>query len=68
MLIIAVSCVLFYAAGVLTNLFGSPIFSAFFILSQQASYEIAYVAVVIAVASIIVTLAISVARKRSSGI
>lgn len=67
MLIIAVSCLLFYAAGVLTNLFSSPIFSSFFILSQQAAYEIAYVATAIAVASIIVILA-SVARKRISGV
>jgi len=63
-MVIVAGCFLFYAIGIVTNLFGSPVFSMLFIISNQTAHDIAYLAVVIAVALITVTLAISFAQKR----
>jgi len=64
MIIVAVG-LLFYAVGIATNFFGSPVFSMFFIISNETAHNVAYLAVAIAIALIIMTLAMSLIKKRS---
>jgi hypothetical protein len=67
LLIVIAGCLLFYAIGILTNLFSLPVFSMFFIISNQAAYDIAFVAAAIAVTLIGGTLIMSSTHKRSEG-
>jgi uncharacterized Zn-finger protein len=63
--ILIVDCVLiFYASGIATNLFASPVFSMFWIISYQTAHNIVtYVAVIIAIALTITPLTINLIQK-----
>jgi hypothetical protein len=67
MLIIA-SCLIFYAVGIVTNFFANPIFSIFFIVSQETARNIfTYLAVGIAISLIVITSsAILIQKRRNS--
>jgi hypothetical protein len=55
---------IFYAAGIATNFFASPIFSIFWIISYQTAHNIVtYVAVAAAAALTITALSISLIKK-----
>jgi hypothetical protein len=64
--IMAVACGLaFYAVGVATNFFGSPIFSMFFIINYNTVHgEVIYVAVAAAIALSLISLAVPLIKKR----
>lgn len=62
-MIVAAGCLLFYAVGVLTNLFGSAIFSVLFIISKEVAIDLAYLSMVVAVALITLPLAIGHFKK-----
>lgn len=64
MLIIA-SCLIFYAVGIVTNFFANPIFSMFFIVSQETARNIfTYLAVGIAISLIVITSSAILIQKR----
>jgi uncharacterized CHY-type Zn-finger protein len=55
----------FYAVGIATDFFASPIFSPFFIISNQTAHNVAtYVAISIAVALTILSITLSLIKKR----
>jgi hypothetical protein len=50
-MMIVAGCLLFYAIGIVTNFFGQPIFSMFFIISEETAHNlVVYVAVGAAIA------------------
>lgn len=61
--IIIVCSLIIYDIGIATNLFVSPVFSMFWIISDQTAHNVAYVAVVIAIALTTVTLTINLIKK-----
>ncbi len=61
--IVATCCLLFYAIGIITNLFALPIFSPFFILSNGAAYQLAYILIAIALGGILIGFIITTARN-----
>jgi hypothetical protein len=64
--IAAAVCLLIYGIGVVTNLFGSAVFSMFFVVSREVALDIAYLAVMAAVALITLTLVMSPFKKPSA--
>jgi hypothetical protein len=52
-----------YSIGTLTNFFGSPALSVFFIVSQEIAYDIAFGALAVAIALTIITLTIVIRGK-----
>jgi hypothetical protein len=64
--IMAVACGLaFYAVGVATDFFGSPIFSMFFIINYNTVHgEVIYVAVAVAIALTLISLGVPLIKKR----
>jgi hypothetical protein len=66
-LIIIVSILIFYAAGIVTNFFANPIFSMFFIVSNETAHNIAiYVALVGAAAVAIIGSTVILIKKRKT--
>jgi hypothetical protein len=66
MLIIA-SCLIFYAFGIVTNFFANPIFSMFFIVSQETARNIfTYLAVGIAITLIVIASSAILIQKRKN--
>jgi hypothetical protein len=60
-------CLIFYAIGIITNFFASPIFSMFFIISYETAHNIAiYVALTTAFGLSVAALAVAFLRKRKS--
>lgn len=55
-IIIVAGFLIFYVLGIATNLFANPVFSMFFVISNDTAHEIAYLAVVGAVAAVIIGL------------
>ena len=65
--IIVAGSLIFYAIGIATNFFASPIFSMFFIISNQTAHDIVtYLAVAIAIAIAITTSIITLTRRRKT--
>ena len=65
--IIIVCSLIIYAIGIATNFFGSPVFSMFFIISDQTAHNVVtYVAVAIAIALTIMVLSMSLIKKRKT--
>jgi uncharacterized Zn-finger protein len=57
----------FYAVGIITNFFASPVFSMFFVISYDTAHNIvSYVAIAMAVSLSIAALAISLVKRRKS--
>jgi hypothetical protein len=66
-LILAACCLVFYAVGIITNFFASPVFSMFFVISYDTAHNIvSYVAIAMAVSLSIAALAISLVKRRKS--
>ena len=63
-LIVAVGLI-FYSLGITTNFFGSPVFSAFFVLSNNAAHEVAY-GVAAGATLIIIILVLNFLKSRKS--
>jgi hypothetical protein len=64
-MIVIACCLVFYAVGIMTNFFASPIFSMFFIISYETAHNIvSYVALTIAVGFCITALATRLVKKR----
>jgi uncharacterized Zn-finger protein len=64
MMVVACGLV-FYAVGIATNFFGSPIFSMFFIISYNTAHEVVtYVAITVAIALSVITLTVTLIKKR----
>ena len=60
-------CLVFYAVGIITNFFASPVFSMFFFISYDTAHNIvSYVAIAVAVSLSIAALAISLVKRRKS--
>ena len=60
-------CLVFYAVGIITNFFASPVFSMFFVISYDTAHNIvSYVAIALAVSLSIAALAISLVKRRKS--
>ena len=60
-------CLVFYAVGIITNFFASPVFSMFFVISYDTAHNIvSYVAIAVAVGLSIAALAISLVKRRKS--
>lgn len=53
-----------YAVCTLTNVFNSPVFSVFFIVSQETAYDIAFGALAVAIALTVITLTIVIRDMR----
>jgi hypothetical protein len=65
--IVIVCSLIIYAIGIATNFFGSPVFSMFFIISDQTAHNVVtYVAVAIAIALTIMVLSMSLIKKRKT--
>ncbi len=64
-IIVIVGSLIFYAVGNLTNFFGNPMFSMFWIISNETAHNIAtYVAVVGAAVVVIIGLTATLIKKR----
>ena len=64
-LIVIVGSLIFYAVGNLTNFFGNPMFSMFWIISNETAHNIAtYVAVAGAAVVVIIGLTVNLIKKR----
>jgi hypothetical protein len=64
-MIVIACCLMFYAVGIMTNFFASPIFSMFFIISYETAHNIvSYVALAIAVGFCLTVLATRLVKKR----
>jgi uncharacterized membrane protein len=65
--IVVLACgLVFYALGIVTNFFGNPIFSRFWIMSNETANNIAYATVVTAIAMVIIGLTVTVIKKRKT--
>jgi uncharacterized membrane protein len=63
--IVVIACSLvFYVLGIVTNFFGNPIFSRFWIISNETANNIAYAAVAGAFALVIIGLTVTIIKKR----
>jgi len=66
-IIIVIGCLLFYAIGIATNFFGQPIFSMFFIISNETAHNfVVYIAFGAAFALGTLALALTFAKNRKS--
>jgi hypothetical protein len=66
-MIVIACCLVFYAVGIATNFFASPVFSMFFIISYDTAHNIvSYVALAIGLS--IIALTISLVKKRKSAV
>ncbi len=64
-LIVIVGSLIFYAVGNLTNFFGNPMFSMFWIISNETAHNIAtYAAVAGAAVVVIIGLTVNLIKKR----
>lgn len=64
-MIVIACCLVFYAVGIVTNFFASPVFSMFFIISYDTAHDVvSYVALAIGLS--IIALTISLVKKRKS--
>ena len=63
-LIVAVYGLIFYAFGIATNLFASPAFSLFWIISAQTAHYIAYGVAAAAITLSIIILALNSLKRR----
>jgi Flp pilus assembly pilin Flp len=57
---------IFYAVGIATNLFANPIFSMFFIISDQTAHNIAYAVLVGAATVAVIGLTVTLFKKRKT--
>jgi hypothetical protein len=66
-MMIVAGCLLFYAIGIATNFFGQPIFSMFFIISEETAHNlVVYIAFGAAFALGTLALVLTFAKKRKS--
>lgn len=66
-MMIVAGCLLFYAIGIATNFFGQPIFSMFFIISNETAHNlVVYIAFGAAFVLGTLALALTFAKKRKS--
>ena len=65
-LIVAVYGLIFYAFGIATNLFASPAFSMFWIISAQTAHYIAYGVAAAATALSIIILTVNFLKRRKT--
>jgi hypothetical protein len=66
-MMIVAGCLLFYAIGIATNFFGQPMFSMFFIISNETAHNVVvYLAIGAAFFSGTLALALTFAKNRKS--
>lgn len=65
-IIIIVSILIFYAVGIVTNFFANPVFSMFFIISNETAHDIAIYVALVGTAVAIIGLSVTLIKKRKS--